>query len=347
MLISGLLLFLSCLAVPSAFAAPASSICRISYQPFSTPTGALFEVMQRDRLLRDGFRKQGITLSFAPVLKGKDSAEQFQRGELEVVAMGDMPLIELAVAVPLTVFGQVRQSYSTVVAPRGSIPKDLKGKRIGNVFASTGHYALLKTLQAAGLNEKDSTLIPLEVNQMPEALLKQEIDAFAAWEPIPSQFIAQHPDRFSRVGRQRSSGYLFVSRAYALQHPNNVSLLAASLARAIQWLAKDSANRSRAVDWNLARMQQMTGKRPAMVKNDLIQQITSTLQLVNNSAKLPHAKGQGNKLLVDEFKFLQEHGKLPQTASWEGMAASFDTSIMDRVYQNPAASFLNRFEYDQ
>jgi len=302
--------------------------------------------MKRDRLLRQALGRQNITLSFKPAMKGSDSAALFKRGGMDAIALGDMPMIELALNRPITVIGQLRHNFVTVVAPRGATPRDLKDKRIGNVFASAGHYALLKTLQNAGLRERDVTLVPLDVNEMSGALVSGSVYAVAAWEPIPSQFIAQHPDRFSSVGRQISSGYLSVSRTFAGRHPDSIPLLAAGLARAIQWLAKDDANRKLATAWNKAAMLKLSGKVSPYPTEELRRQLTADLQAIRYSARLPVSKSQGKNLLFDEFTFLRDVGRLPEAAQWETIRTSFDHSVMERIYHNPGASSLNRFDYE-
>lgn len=348
-LMSCCLLLTACLIGPVAAAAKDSppSELRVGYQPISSPTGALFEVIKRDRLLRQGLQRHNIRLAFVPFKKGSDSITSFRRGELDAIAMGDLPLIQFALTTPVTIIGQLRQGFSTVVALRGTTLRDLKGKRIGNAIASAGHYALLKTLQNEGLAERDVTLVPLDVNEMPEALLKGRIDAFSAWEPIPSLFIATYPERFSSVGRQIGSGYLSVSRAYASQSPESITLLAAAVARAMQWLADDGANRQLAARWNQGAIQQLSGTVPVASYEELGRQIGSDLQMIQHSAKLPPMKGQGKNLLEDEFMFLKTLGKVPQTARWETIRTSFDHSIMERIYQNPKASSLHRFDYER
>ena len=321
-------------------------VLRVGYQPISSPTGAVFEAAKRDRLLRHGLERYNIRLSFVPFKKGSDSIVAFRQGELDAIAMGDMPMIEFALTTPVIIIGQVRQGFSTIVAPRGTTPKDLKGKRIGNTFASVGHYALLKILQNSGLSERDVTLVPLDVDQMPGALLKGSIDAFSAWEPTPSLFIAQHPDRFSSVGRQSGSGFLSVSRIFANRHPESVALLAAGMARAMLWLGKEGNNRHQAASWNRAAIQKLSGTTVPLTTEELSRQLTADLQALRHSARLPALKDQGANLLSNEFTFLQNIGKLPKNAQWETIRTSFDHSIMERIYRNPSASSLNRFDYD-
>jgi ABC-type nitrate/sulfonate/bicarbonate transport system substrate-binding protein len=347
--ISCLLVFVVCLtrlAIPATVLASSQTELRIGYQPLSSPTGAIFEAIMRDLLLRQELGHKNVTLKFIPFKKGTDSIEAFKRGELDAIAMGDLPMIEFALTTPVVIIGQLRQGFSTIVAPRGTTPLNLKGKRIGNAFASSGHYALLKTLQNAGLAERDVTLIPLDVNKMSKALLDGKIDAFSAWEPTPYLFIAQYPDRFSSVGRQSGSGYLSVARRFADRHPESIPLLAAGVARAMQWFSKNAANLKQAALWNRASIQKLTGTESHASPEELSRQTGADLQVIHYSAKLPPMKDRGKNLLLDEFTFLKAIGRLPQTARWQTIRNSFDHSIMDRIYRNQTASSLNRFSYE-
>jgi len=345
-LIGCLLLLACCLAGLATPVSAAPVAFRVGFLPIASPTGAIFEAMKRDRLLRQGLQGQNIRLSLIQFKKGGDAIAAFRRGELDAIAMGDLPMIEFALSTPIIVIGQLRRGYATLVAPRGSTPRDLKGRRVGTAFASTAHFALLKILQQAGLTEQDITLVPLDVDQMPDALLKGKIYAFTAWEPVPSLFITQHPDRFSSVGRQASSGYLSISRRFADQYPASVLLLAAGQARAIQWLTKDKANRQQAAVWNQTAIRDLAARTAPLSLEELNRQLAADLQALGGSAKLPPLKEQGQSLLADEFMFLKGLGKLPGTAQWETIRSSFDHRIMERIYRNPSASSLNRFEYD-
>lgn len=60
--------------------------------------------------------------------------------------------------------------------------KDLKGAKIGVVFASSSHYALHEILKLHGVNEKDVTLVDLNPSDMFVAWNKGTIDAAIIWD---------------------------------------------------------------------------------------------------------------------------------------------------------------------
>ncbi len=340
-----LFVFLCCLTIVPAAAAQKIEL-RVGYQPFSSPTGAIFEVIKRDRILKQTLEQQKVALKFIPFKKGADSIVAFKRGELDAVAMGDMPLLEFALSCPVVIIAQNRQGYSTVVASRGTYPRDLKGKRIGNAFASSGHFTLLKILQNVGLTEKDVTLVSLDVNEMPDTLLKGKIDAFSVWEPTPSMFMAKYPERFSSVGRQIGSGYLAVSRPFFYRYPETVSLFGAGVVRAMEWLKKDRGNIQKAAAWSKTDISEYSGKPYQVSIEELGRQIEGDLKIIQFSARLPALKANGKNLLYEEFSFLKAIGRLPQDARWETLRNSFDHSVMERIYRNATFYSVKRFDYE-
>jgi ABC-type nitrate/sulfonate/bicarbonate transport system substrate-binding protein len=73
-----------------------------------------------------------------------------------------------------------------VVARRSagiSAASDLRGKKIATSLNSSAHFYLAKTLRAAGLSERDVTVVGLAPPDMPSALVRGEVDAISIWEP--------------------------------------------------------------------------------------------------------------------------------------------------------------------
>lgn len=340
------LLSLSLFLVPAWATPPPLKEVTVAYQPYASPSGALLEVIKRDRILQHALERNGMRLKVKLVHKGSDVTEGLRQKTVEVTTMGEMPLIETAVSVPVVVIGQHKQNFASVVTQRGTTAKELKGKRVGNAFATSGHYVLLKTLKNAGLDERDITLVQMDVTEMPNALLQGKIDAFAAWEPTPSSVIEQHPDKYSIVGRQESNAFLVVTRHFFDRYPAQVQALAAAVARSMAWLAKGNRQLDQAVVWNNETRKELAPKTEHPSHEALKNQYRTDLQMLNYSAKLsPRIQSSGG-LLADELEFMKAIGKLPKDATWEAVRKSLAPAVMERVYRNPTASGLNRFDYD-
>jgi NitT/TauT family transport system substrate-binding protein len=64
---------------------------------------------------------------------------------------------------------------------------DLRGRKIATVPDTTAHYCLVKTLQSAGLSERDVTVVAMTPPDMPAALARGDVDAVSIWEPAAEQ----------------------------------------------------------------------------------------------------------------------------------------------------------------
>ena len=140
-----------------------------------------------------------------------------ERGDLEAGIGGDMPALTAAAESRVLITTVVQQGFTSIVFRKNMTIEGLKGKRIGYAFGSNAHYALLQALDSGGIRENDVHLMPYEVNEMPAALDRGEIDAFSAWEPTPAEAKLQFSDQ-TAIHRSFTSGYLYFSRSFAEQH---------------------------------------------------------------------------------------------------------------------------------
>jgi len=346
-----LLLCLICLIsllAPAATPAaqPTTRELVIACQPLASPGGVIMELLKRDQLLRRALTRSGLTLRLHPVNNGNEAITALRLGEVTLTTLGDMPTLELAATTPVTIFAQLKQNYAMVVGRKGITAAELRGKRIGNVHASSGHFALLKVLQSAGLSEQDVTLVALPVSQMSEALAHDTIDAFAAWEPTPSLAIASAPDRFAAIGRQSTSAYLVANRTILEQYPELGHQLAAALVRAMGWL-KEPKHLQQAVTWNLAAIGKL-GKGSPQNRSDQLQRIVAAdLAAIRYSPRLaPLTSVRDAASLHAEFGFLKTLGKIPPDIGWEEIQHSLNRTIVDQVVRNPGHYQTTRYAYE-
>lgn len=346
-----LLLPLICLVVllpaTGALAAqPAARELVIAYQPLASLGGVIMELLIRDQLLRRALARTGLTLRLRPVSHGSEAITALRRGEVALTTLGDMPALELAATTPVTIFAQLKQNYAMVVGRKGLTARELKGKRIGNVHASSGHFTLLKVLQSAGLGEKDVTLVTLPVSQMPEALTNGTIDAFAAWEPTPSLAITSAPDRFAAIGRQSTSAYLVADRTVLERYPEAGYQVAAALVRAMHWL-KEPNHLQQAVSWNLTTIGTAGNVRPQNRPEQLHRIVAADLAAIRHSPRLaPPTTTRDAASLAAEFDFLKGLGKISPDVRWEAIQRSLNRSIVDQVIRQPARYQTTRQAYD-
>ena len=194
-------------------------VITFAYFPMAVPVVVLGETLKRDMILQQELKREGVTITFKTFAKGNDVLPLISKGQIDAVMFADFPSIEAVTTGNMLLVGTVKRSFSSVVAAHGTRVEQLRKMKIGNAHGSTSHYALLQALGSVGLSEKVITLVPLEVNQMADALASGTIDAFAAWEPTPTAAFKKYPGRFASIYRHISNSYFLISGRLAGEHP--------------------------------------------------------------------------------------------------------------------------------
>jgi NitT/TauT family transport system substrate-binding protein len=248
-----------------------------------------------------------------------------------------------AVTGSIWIVGIVKQSPTAIVAREGMQVGSLLGKRVAYVEASSAHQTLLQGLTSAGLKEKDIHLVTMRVDDMPAALERGDIDAFAAWEPAPS--IALANSGFNRiVFRGSSTDYFVIGKGIASRSPQAVEALVAGYLRAIDWLRLSQKNLEQAAAWVTVDAEAFSGKKSevkvaqiaGITRRELLNVPSAPLILVNPKAPPP---------LKGEFNFLKGLGKLPSNATWETVEAARNNDLLLRILADMRHYEVNRFDY--
>jgi NitT/TauT family transport system substrate-binding protein len=321
-----------------------AGIVNFGIQPLWVPTNIIAEAIRRDLVLAEALADQGLELVLHPFLKGADVNFYLERGDLQVAIGGDMPALSAAAHSNALVASLVQFGMCSVVADAPMLMEDLRGRRIGYPFGSNSHYALLQALSSAGLQETDVHLVALDVNEMPGALDRGEIDAFAAWEPTPSNALARFEDQVV-IRRSLCSGYMYFSRSFAGQHPEAVRQIVASQVRAMSWMREDEANLLRASRWALQAGQDLSGQAPVL--SDRQYAALSRMDALDFSpaAAIPQGDLAPDGRLFREFEFLQALDMIPSTVEWQQVRACFDLDLVEPVIMDARRHQLDLYQY--
>lgn len=135
------------------------------------------------------FSEQGLKVEMKPFAAGPAMLPALAAGEIDLGWMGEFPATtgfanDLPIQIVL-VQSMLPTDVRLVATPQSKISdlKDLKGKKIGVTLGSTSHNHVLLALTAAGLTEKDVTLVNLAPAAMVPAYTAGQIDAAFTWEP--------------------------------------------------------------------------------------------------------------------------------------------------------------------
>lgn len=359
-----LLLALSTPAAPSAATSPSKSgddlsrhplysrydfgntpgVINVGTQPLAVPVGVIGEVMQRDRILRGELGKIGLEIRFHPFLKGDDINFFLRRGRIDAAMGGDMPTVVTASSFDIQVTALAKQGYSSIVTKGHFTIRGLKGKRIGYPPVSNAHYALLAALASAGMKESEVRMVPMQVSEMVEAFTGGRIDAFAAWEPIPSVALKRINDA-AAIYRYLNSSYLYFSRSLVDRHPEAASLIVASMVRALGWMKGKEENLRLAAKWTLAAGKRLRGKAVPLSAEEIAILTMKDILSISSSPIIPERDLAENGAIRKKFDFLKGRGQISPDASWEKVLQSFDRATIAKVLANPKRYRLNSFDY--
>lgn len=323
----------------------AENVINLGVQPIYSPTGFITEAMKRDTVLHTALSALGMKACFYAFLKGDDVNFFLCKGDIDVGIGGDMPAITAAATMDIVIPALIQQGFTSVIANRSMLIRELRGKKIGYAFGSNAHYALLKALSSDRLGEGQVKLIPMEVNEMPEALQSGKITAFSAWEPTPAITLMKYPGNVV-IHRYLSSGYIYFTKAFSDKYPDAVRQVVAAEIRAIRWMQSSRKNLLKASEWALHASESLTNQKPILSVEQNASLAEDDLLGIVSAPIIPQNDLRQNGLLHTEFEFLKTLDKIPASANWEKVHNSFDLQIMIDILTHSKEYKLNEFNYD-
>lgn len=319
-------------------------VFNLGTQPFFSPTGLITETMKRDIILHNALSESGIKARFFPFLKGSDVNLFLRRGDIDAGIGGDMPTITAAAAMDITVTSLIQQGFTSVIARHPMLIRELKGCKIGYAKGSNAHYALLRALASDGLDEAHVHLIPMEVDNMPEALIAGDIDAFSAWEPTPSITLKNYPNT-TVIHRYISSGFMYFTKTFSEEHPEVVRQILSAEVRALKWLRSSRSNLLLASRWSLQAGKALTKRKTMLTVEQGAYLAISDIIGSSSAPLIPRRDLSLEGPLRAEFQLLQAIGKIPSAVGWEAVYNSFDLEIMSDVLTNSRNYNINKYNY--
>lgn len=324
--------------------APASPAVHLGTQPLGYPPGVISAVMGHDRILHNALAESGLTLKSCPFRQGADMLPLLADHRLEAAMLGDIPTILAAATGQVWIVGLAKQGSIAIVV-KGDVPiRELAGKRIGIVENSTAQYTLLQRLASVGLAETQVRLVSLSIDDMPAALERGDIDAFAAWEPA-TVIALSNSNQNHIVFRGLSTAYFVIGKDFAQRYPEAALQVTASFVRAIAWMRRSRNNLERAARWAMADGQAFSGKPAAVSVEQLMAVTRRDILNVPSAPAMPVTTDA--PLLKDEFQFLSNRGKLPAGAQWDNVIAAFTYDGLAQVMTEPQKYKISTFDYEE
>ncbi len=224
---------------------PAAPPEKIVIAGLSLPGAGLFFVAQAQGFFRD----QGLDADLQLHTTGRSALDSLFGGAADFAVAADTPIVFSILS------DRKLDLLSTVYRPDGGIaiiarrdrattPGDLKGKRLGVTFGSSGQFVADSFLLIHGIAPSEVSLLDMKQEAMAEALLAGHIDAACMWQP----HLADTQARLGDLGFTFPNAALYTFRlsvvarhGYAAAHPDRTRKLLAALRRAQSYITANPA----------------------------------------------------------------------------------------------------------
>lgn len=139
------------------------------------------------------FPGQGLAVTVREFTLGRESLEAMLRGECDFSTAGEPPVVEYAgQRDDLRILASLQSTDNMVQivgrADRGiGAPMDLRGKRIGTVKGTNGHYFLELFLFNHGLKPTDAAMVFMKADELLGALTSGQVDAISMTHNVIAQ----------------------------------------------------------------------------------------------------------------------------------------------------------------
>jgi sulfonate transport system substrate-binding protein len=194
----------------------------------------------------DEFSKVDATIKWSEFASGPPLLESLASKRVDLSFLGDgAALSGLDRGLPFEVIAQTQLGESLngiIVHPDGEIKQveDLKGKKVGLAYGTTGHVYLIKALKAHGLTTDDVTLINLQADDSQAAFASKQIDALVSGNPLLTVNVEKGDGIKLEVDEKILAPISLIVRTdFGKEHPEIVEAYLRAYKKSIEWKIKN------------------------------------------------------------------------------------------------------------
>lgn len=194
------------------------------------------------------FAEEGLEVTFRKFPYGKPALDSMISGESDFASSADTPVMFAAMkGEEILVVAQTMSSVKDVaiVARRKSgigLPADLKGKKIGFPAGTSAEYFLDGFLTVHVIPEGSAKTVPMNPDDMDDALKTGRVDAVAIWNPNLANFSKRYDKEVELFFDETIYVETFLvtgKKAYVSAHPETVKKLLRALLKAENFTRKN------------------------------------------------------------------------------------------------------------
>lgn len=146
------------------------------------------------------FKDAGLEVDLQRYVSGSEALKAALAGKADFATTGEVPVMYAVMAgQPVSIVATLslasRDQGIVARKDRGiASVADLRGKRVGTIPGTSGHYVLETLLISNRIRPSEVQLVSLKADQLLDALANGQVDAISAWEPMISNAAASLGD---------------------------------------------------------------------------------------------------------------------------------------------------------
>jgi NitT/TauT family transport system substrate-binding protein len=196
------------------------------------------------------FAEEGLEVTFRKYPYGKLALDSMMSGESDFASSAETPVMFAAMkGAEILIVAQTMSSVKDVaiVARRKSgigSPADLKGKKIGFPAGTSAEYFLDVFLTVHAIPEESVKTVPMNPDDMDDALKTGRVDAVAIWNPSLATFSKKFGKEVALFFDETIYVETFLvtgKKAFVSAHPETVKKLLRALVKAEDFARKNPA----------------------------------------------------------------------------------------------------------
>ena len=212
----------------------------ISYNPISGPALIAFA--------KGHLGDEGLDVTLQLHASGKACLNAVIKGKADLATVAETPIMHAGMrGEKIYTIATIESSEkSTVVIARKdkgiSTPSDLKGKRIGVTFGTSGEFALDTFIIFQGISRNDIDAVNLKPEEMLDAIIKSEVDAVTTWAPFSINVQKEMGDKgitFYTEGMYRETFNIAAMQAFVNKNPETIEKVLRALIRAESFIREN------------------------------------------------------------------------------------------------------------
>ncbi|MBF0119278.1 MAG: hypothetical protein HQK79_10620 [Desulfobacterales bacterium] len=311
---------------------------------FGTQPNAIFtsENLFHDRILQQQLAKEGWRLREHPFRNGKDMLP-YADGRLDVMVLGDIPAFVAMNQKRIGIFALCRQGYNSIIASRRITPSELNGLRVGYPPNTTAHFAIDRTLNSANLSIKNIISIPMQPDEMEQALRNNIVDIIISWEPTASTILTIPGTSVLSL----SDGYSYIAMDldFTTRNPNIQKAILAAHFRATKWARLNEQNIKTALIWDRKAGLIFLGKSSIEANEKWISLLRK--ETIDNPSfpMLPLNFTNEQGIQYQQFQFLKKIGTLPASADWKKICSKVYFTLLPAIIRDAKYWQIDTFDY--